>query len=951
MTQVISMTQRVANLVGWLREQAGVAASARLRLDSRQVRAGDVFVACPGIKSDGRAHIRAAFERGAAAVLCEARADLPADGPLLQVEGLGPLLGELAHEWYGRPSESMSVVAVTGTNGKTSCAWWIAQAWARQRHRPAGVIGTLGAHLPDGSVQSFGLTTPDVLMTHDLLAQMRDQGAECVAIEASSIGLVQGRLEGVRVDVAGWTNLTHDHLDFHGDMMAYEAAKMLLFVRSELRAAIVNEDDAAGARLLARLRGLPTGTSLQKVLGYRCAPVETSASAPSEAGRLSAVSLEAGATGQIFSLCEGGSSVQVVTPLIGQHNVSNLLLVGGVLRAQGWTLAEVAGALGRLGPVPGRLQAVDVPWVGAASPAVIVDYAHTPDALAHALQALRPLAQARQGRLVCVFGCGGDRDARKRPEMGRIAAEQADVVVLTSDNPRSEPPADILAEIAAGVTGSHEIHEDRAVAIMVAVLRARPEDVVLVAGKGHETTQQTGAVTEAFDDVEWSRLALSLRVATGVSTDTRTLQAGALYVALHGERFDGHAFIDQAAVAGAVVAVVDAPVTAVGLPQIALGNTRRALGRMAHAWRAVHDLSVVAVTGSNGKTTTKEMIASIFRHALGERATLATAGNQNNDIGVPLTLLRLRPEHRAAVVELGMNHPDEILGLARMTAPTVALVNNAQREHQEFMHTVEAVARENGQVLTQLSADGVAVFPAQDTYDSLWQSLAGERMCCRFGIEAGEVRASEIRLDALGVECTVRTPVGAGRLRLQVAGEHNLRNALAATACTLAAGVSLSMILEALAVFVPVGGRMQAHTLPGDVFLIDDTYNADPDSVRAAIDVLAGLPAPRVLALGDMGEVGTDEVAMHEEVGAYARARGVDLLCTLGRATRDSARAFGAGAQICESVEEVVNHIQAAGAASILVKGSRFMRMERIVLALRQAAEGAAATEGAHHVA
>jgi UDP-N-acetylmuramoyl-tripeptide--D-alanyl-D-alanine ligase len=431
-----------------------------------------------------------------------------------------------------------------------------------------------------------------------------------------------------------------------------------------------------------------------------------------------------------------------------------------------------------------------------------------------------------------------------------------------------------------------------------------------------------------------------------VHSDTRTLQPGDLFVALRGERFDGHDYLAQARAGGAVAALAERGLAAAGLPGLEVGDSLVGLQRLSQAWRARFDLPLVAVTGSNGKTTVTQMIASILRPWQGE-AALATRGNLNNHIGVPLTLLALRPAHRAAVVELGMNHPGEIAELAALAQPTVALVNNAQREHQEFMKSVEAVARENGAVLTALPADGTAVYPADDAHAPLWAALAGARRRITFGLGPGaDVGAQarwSVRDAAPGWQLELHTPAGAAPVWLRVAGEHNVRNALAATACALAAGAPLAAVVQGLQDFEPVKGRSQVRTLRGGATLIDDTYNANPDSVRAAIDVLAGLPAPRWLVLGDMGEVGGEGPRFHAEVGAYARERGVDALWTAGAACAEAARAFGAAARHHERVEALVDAVVSAPPpfASVVVKGSRFMRMERVVEAL-QAAQGGA---------
>ncbi|WP_094851856.1 bifunctional UDP-N-acetylmuramoyl-L-alanyl-D-glutamate--2,6-diaminopimelate ligase MurE/UDP-N-acetylmuramoyl-tripeptide--D-alanyl-D-alanine ligase MurF [Bordetella genomosp. 10] len=914
-----------ADIVQWLR--ARVPAGAHLRLDSREVGAGDVFVACPGSTSDGRAYIEQAVRQGAVAVVCEAagygkpRAQAADAVPVLPVAGLRGQLGRVADLWYGEPSAALTVIAVTGTNGKTSTVQWLARALS-QSGRPCGALGTLGATLPGGQALPGQLTTPDVLAVHRQLAAMRDHGASCVAMEASSIGIEQGRLDGVRIGVAAFTNLTRDHLDYHGSMDAYEAAKSRLFDWPGLARAVVNADDAAGQRLLARL---PAGLALSYGL--------------EQEADIRAKDLSATANGQIFTLATAQGEAQIMTSLLGRHNVENLLLVAGVLTALGGSLADVARELAAATPVPGRMEIVEAPpALAAAGPLVVVDYSHTPDALARALAALRPVAQARGGRLLCLFGCGGDRDPGKRPLMGGIAAADADGVYVTSDNPRGEDPEAIIDQILAGMPAARAVtvQADRARAIMQAVWSAAAADVLLLAGKGHETYQEVAGQRAPFDDRAWGALALALPQAVGVSTDTRTLSEGQVFVALSGENFDGHDYLAQARAAGARAAVVahavDLPADEAPLPQWVVGDTRAALCRIGAAWRARFDLPVVGVTGSNGKTTTKEMISAILAEWLGEDQRLATAGNFNNDIGVPLTLLRLRPRHRAAVIELGMNHPGEIAALAAMAAPTVGLVNNAQREHQEFMHTVEAVARENGAVLAALPEAGYAVYPGDDAHTRVWDEMSGTPRVLRFGLQAGlDVYAEAIESDVLATRCRLVTPAGTAALTVPVPGLHNLRNALAAVACGLAAGAPLDAACRALAGFSAVKGRMQRQQMGDGTVLVDDTYNANPDSVRAAIDVLAQLPAPRVLVLGDMGEVGANGPAMHEEVGAYARERGIDALFTLGAAARASAAAFGAAGKACETVEDIVAATRALRPAAVLVKGSRFMRMERVV--------------------
>ena len=421
-----------------------------------------------------------------------------------------------------------------------------------------------------------------------------------------------------------------------------------------------------------------------------------------------------------------------------------------------------------------------------------------------------------------------------------------------------------------------------------------------------------------------------------VHSDSRTLQPGDLFVAIRGERFDANDFLGQARASGAVAAIAQPGRLPGGLPGVEVDDSKAALGRLAQAWRQQFRLPLVAVTGSNGKTTVTQMVASILR-AWQPQNHLATQGNFNNDIGLPLTLLRLRADHRVGVVELGKNHPGEIAYLADIARPTVALVNNAQREHQEFMATVEAVARENASVFGALDRHGTAVFPAGDDYTALWTQLAGARACLTFG---DADRGADLVLagsEWLEGRWTVRamTPAGPLDFLLHIAGRHNVRNALAAAACALAAGVPLPAIQAGLEAFEPVKGRSRALAVQvagRAVTLVDDTYNANPDSVRAAIDVLAELPGPRLLVLGDMGEVGDQGPQFHAEVGRYARERGIERLYTLGEQSRDMAgRHFDDIAALNAAVLQAVEE-----SASVLVKGSRFMKMERVVEAIVQ---------------
>ncbi|QDX81421.1 UDP-N-acetylmuramoyl-tripeptide--D-alanyl-D-alanine ligase [Denitratisoma sp. DHT3] len=427
-----------------------------------------------------------------------------------------------------------------------------------------------------------------------------------------------------------------------------------------------------------------------------------------------------------------------------------------------------------------------------------------------------------------------------------------------------------------------------------------------------------------------------------VSTDSRSIAPGELFVALRGERFDGHDFVAEVLARGAAAALVDRTWVAADdgraqLPLVAVDDTRLALGRLAAAWRGGFEIPLIGITGSNGKTTVKEMCAAILRaHYGAEAAVLATAGNLNNDVGLPLTLLKLTATHRAAVIEMGMNHRGEIAYLTRIAHPTVALVNNAQRAHLEGLGSLSEVARAKGEIFEGLGAGGVAVINADDTHAALWRELSAGHATLGFGLDHAAEVTAHVRPQGFACRLELATPAGTAELTLPVPGLHNARNALAAIAATLAAGVPLTTAVAALGRYQGVKGRLQRRVGHAGALLIDDSYNANPDSMRAAIDVLATLPQRRLLVIGDMGEVGAAGGQFHDELGGYAKTMGIDRLYALGELTAAAVANFGAGGQHFRRVEDLIAALlpELNSDTAVLIKGSRFMRMERVADAL-----------------
>lgn len=951
----MKVLQTPEHAVQWLQETLG---SGQLSVDSKMVKAGDGFIAWPGAAVDGRQFVEDLLKLNVAACLVEME-NVQAwpwvnDMRVAVYTGLKKDIASIAALYYGQPSQQMDVLAVTGTNGKTSTSWWLAQALSAVGHR-CGVVGTMGIGTLD-QLQPSSLTTPDPVRLHAALRHMVDHSVKACAIEASSIGIEEHRFDGLQVNVALFTNMTQDHLDYHETMEAYWQAKHRLFSWSGLKAAVINIDDAYGVKLAQEL--IQNDDALEVITYTR----QDQSQATLQARHIRHL-----ANGLEFDICEKHNTATVKTPLIGDYNISNVLGVIGALRALGYSLSEAAKACCTLLPVPGRMQ--NVVTLSADKCKVVVDYAHTPDALENVLGALRPLAKARHGELWCVFGCGGDRDARKRPLMGAIAQELADKVVVTSDNPRTENPEKILRDIVMGMRQDQyfQVEADRQKAIEFALTNAATHDVVLIAGKGHEPYQEIKDVRYPFSDADiasqflnssgtddlgmltlqqasdlmssqgvWARIVGDAQtVFSRVHSDTRTLVDGDLFVALRGEKFDAHNFLVQAKTQGAVAALAEHGLSQAGLCGLEVSDSLKALGALAKGWRVCHKLPVIAVTGSNGKTTTTQMIASILNAWHAEHA-LATQGNLNNDIGVPLSVLRLRSHHQVAVFELGMNHPGEIATLAHIAKPMVALVNNAQREHLEFMRTVDAVAKENGQVIDALALDGVAVYPADDAFSPLWKKMAHARKTVTFALHkqtnADYFADYEWMGDAW--KMAVTTPFGKFNCILRCAGEHNVKNALAAIACAQQAGAPMEALAAGIDAFKAVSGRSEVRQLNighKAITLINDSYNANPDSVRAAIDVLAGLSGNTLLVLGEMGEVGSQGQAFHTEVGMYAKEKGIQTLWGTGALVKNAVEAFGRKGRYFENMDELgqalMNELEQYD--SILIKGSRYTRMER----------------------
>ena len=964
--------------------------------DSRQAGPGTVFVALKGACCDGHDYMEEAVGRGCMAVVAEARPSIDPGVPCFQVADTRLALGRLACALYGYPAAAMKLIALTGTNGKTTTSWLLEGILKQAGYRP-GVIGTVNYRYmrPDATevVRPAPLTTPDPLLLQALLREMADEGVSHVVIEASSHALAQDRLAGIDFDVAVFTNLTRDHLDYHRDMEDYFAAKKKLFTcnMKPLATAVIVTDTGEAEGYGRRLAGeVELETVLEVGFDKKC--------------QVRADDLRQGIDGMAWSLIIDKEQYPVRSSLTGHHNVLNMLAAAGTAHALSISGETIATGLLAVGQVPGRLERVTLQGLDAnRCPAVFVDYAHTPDGLANVLATMKSMTS---GRLICVFGCGGDRDAGKRASMGRIAAKMSDLVILTSDNPRTEEPEAILAQAAAGVRDGGKVERslaemfagdkaqngfciiaDRGPAIRQACALARPEDVVLIAGKGHEQYQILGREKIFFDDRMQAKNGLAawtvrhLVAATGgrcihgagqpvrmlgaISTDTRTMQPGDVFLALKGDNFDGHAFVDQAVAGGAgALIVADKVQLEESLPPvIRVEDTLRALGDLAGYRRRLFgdEVTVIGLTGSSGKTTLKEMTAAICSrfYETGEpapRAVLKTQGNFNNLIGLPLTLLRLGAEHRIAILEMGMNQPGEIARLTEIAAPDIGCINNIQEAHLQGLGTIEGVAAAKGELFQGMDRDGILVVNYDDPL-VVRQARRHKGRGIGYAVTpAGRRRKPEVRVTRVtglgekGSRITLHVGGWKKRFLFPAPGEHNVANGAAAAAIAHAAGIDPECIVAGLAGFSTIDKRMECVRVPGGLRVVNDSYNANPSSMAAALKTMAGFsPGSRkIAALGDMLELGPGSGEAHRRIGRLAAELGYDLLAVTGEYRQDvvtGAREAGmAREQVMGFVDTVamadwLYHLMISGRLGeddwLLIKGSRGMRMERLLQELQ----------------
>ena len=992
LTKVLDTTQ--AKLTP-AQEQSGIGNTAVIGItcDSRQVVRGGLFIAVDGHTADGHDYIAQAFEKGAAAVLAR---KIPRG--LTREQALHIILSKdtrqdtaiAAANFFNHPSKDLVLVGITGTNGKTSITWLLEQIY-QTCGITCGVIGTVNIRYPGTTIDN-PITTPNAVCLHKTMHDMKLAGVTHVIMEVSSHSLDQHRVEACDFNAAVFTNLTQDHLDYHDGLEDYFACKRTLFTRhldpfgdGTRGKAVINIDNTYGTRLADSL-DLPV--------------IRVSAD---HQAQIRAIDTTDDIHGLKTILDFSGVQTPMHSVLTGRFNLENILCAAGAALATDICPESIARGIAVLERIPGRLEKLSTEL----NRHLFVDYAHTPDALESILTTLSLRAPAR---LITVFGCGGDRDRTKRGPMGVIACKYSDIAIVTSDNPRTEAPDAIVDEIINGIRtqGVKQIDlaesdackqgyirmPDRAKALALAVQISKPRDIIVAAGKGHETYQVTNAGTIHFDDKEHLTLActkaltpkpweltdlssalgcdartvlgqkpvaqVDAMVFKGIGTDSRSISPDMVFLALTGERFDGHKFIPGLAENGISAFVVrQGYLDILDLNQKRLmdngricffevPDTRVALGHLARYHRMRSNARIAALTGSNGKTSTRKMAQDIFSQ---HHDTLATRGNLNNEIGLPLTLLRLAEIHEWAVVEMGMSNPGEISRLTAIARPDIALITNTHGSHMAGLGSLDNVARAKAEIFEGLNPGGTAILFSDDPRLEILvqkaQQNASKADIMRFGTQQSnnDVRLSQISATDHGIAFFLAMDGHTQHYTVPSPAIFMAFNAAAAAALAKAAGIDETDITQGLEAFVPIKGRMNLRHLDNGLHLIDDTYNANPSSMNQALKVLNRLAGSNrgIAVLGDMLELGDQTQRHHQQVGHLVAALSPAKLLLFGTQVaqiREGAREKGypAARIVMGSKQELEDTLKTTTKHEtwVLIKGSRGMAMETLIPVLEE---------------
>ncbi len=971
--------------------------------DSREIKPDSLFIAVKGLMADGHDYIDQAFAKGATAVIAQDQPENPKESAcIVLVENSRLAMAGIAARFYNNPSKDMIITGITGTNGKTTTTW-ILESIFNEQGFSTGVIGTVNIRYSGNEYNTPG-TTPDSIDLQKTLYDMKMAGVTHVIMEVSSHGIDLNRVDFCDFNIGVFTNLSLDHLDYHKNMDQYFDCKKKLFTKllgsgtKKSATAVLNIDDAKG-------------DVLSDILNYKT--IEISSQKKTD---IFANNIKYDIHGLTGTIHLPDDSFKLQSSLIGNFNLENILCAAGAAHALNINKKQIKNGIENCHTIPGRLEKINYSKVllsdlskgfpqdlSSSDRFLFVDYAHTPDALNSILNTLRKIAPKR---VITIFGCGGGRDSSKRALMGKIACKHSDIAIVSSDNPRTENPDSIIDDIIKGLDNFHElldhdlksnpfkkgyfIEANRKKAILKAMVISKPEDIIIVAGKGHETYQITNNGTIHFDDkeelakavIEFNKKFLPIQWEINdlikalecdpvfstieknykffrINTDSRTIQKNHLFLALKGEAFDGHTFIKGLTDRG-----IKGFITQKGylnsLDQNTIKqfqkkniiifedqNTLAALGKLARYQRVRADVKVLAITGSSGKTTTRKIAEKIFNTQF---HTLSTKGNFNNEIGMPLTLLNLSASHEWAIVEMGMNHAGEISRLSKIALPDIAMVTNTASVHLEGLGSVNNVAKAKAEIFEGLNINSTTIIPGSDPRREILETKAKENKNIKnflfFGQDGNhDISGSDIKTDMDSTKFTVNINNIKQKFCINSPALFMADNCLAAICAAMSADISLKGMQTGIKAFNPVSGRMNIHKLNGSINIIDDTYNANPVSVTAALETLNNMSQERnsIAVLGDMLELGEESDKFHWQIGQKAASLGINKLYIFGTRGGQILKGamenkfssnniyHGTKKKIVQKVLESINE-----ETWILVKGSRAMAMETIVHELKQ---------------
>ena len=951
--------------------------------NSGDVKPGGLFIAVKGFTANGHDYIDQAFKNGATAVIAQ---DNPKNlDNVILIENSRLSMASIAANFYGNPSKELILVGITGTNGKTTTTWLLESIF-KACGFSTGVIGTVNIRYND-LIFDNPITTPDSIDLQKTFYEMKKAGVTHVIMEVSSHGLDLNRVDCCRFDAGIFTNLSQDHLDYHKNMDEYFNCKKKFFTHflglneKNHAAAILNIDD-------------PKGEALLKSISYKTISVSTKKKTD-----IFARDITDDIHGLSGTICLPNGSFSLASSLAGKFNLENILCATGAAHALNIGKEQIKKGLENCHTIPGRLEKIDNPI----DRFLFVDYAHTPDALESILITLKQIAPKR---VITVFGCGGDRDRSKRPLMGQIACKHSDIAIVTSDNPRTEHPDSIINDILEGIDAFDQLSDkdikktpfkkgylvevNRRKALKKAVFISKPGDIIIAAGKGHETYQITNAGTIHFDDkeelqkaafefsnlfkpIEWKIDDLSKALNCdpvfstiekdhnfkGISTDSRTITRSRIFLALKGESFDGHTFIKNLIDKG-----IKGFITKQGFIDTLDENTKKelqiknliifetkntltALGQLAQYQRLRSNVKLVAITGSSGKTTTRKIAEKIFETQF---HTLATTGNLNNEIGLPLTLLNLSHAHEWAIVEMGMNHAGEISRLSKIALPDIAMVTNTSAVHLEGLGSVDNVAKAKAEIFDGIRENGTAIIPGDDPRRNILEAKAKEKKAVKtlkfFGSSKGsDIKPSKIKSFAASIEFATKINDREIVFSINSPALFMVDNCLAAILAARTAGICVDGIKKGIKAFSPVSGRMNIFRLSDSINIIDDTYNANPASVTQALNTLKAVSRDKntIAVLGDMLELGKESDRLHRQIGQKIALAGICKLYVFGSQVKHTIEGaikngfltdnifYGTKKEIAQNVLENTD-----SDTWILVKGSRGMAMETVIHELQQ---------------